>query len=683
MLILVPVQTLLDRCASDSDDLFSKLVSVTSKIEWYIGLSRLCSSNAQDDMPIPFPSLPHDALIALYGSVLAFYMHSVAHICLGSRRLGRISFKLHLNEISASEKRLLDMFGTLRLQSQLAKVRKTAGKTEEDEMPAERELQDLSDKLKMDRNLFSTRFDDKYGMGELLYDLAMKTAEFQDFVNWNDKDCCRILWLNGCPGSGKSMLMETAVQRLPTGPESNTDNHRQSAYYFCDNTSWKQGDALSAVKGLICGVLHRQPDLRKHLSDAVEKREVFNSPPTDFHYLSNALYKMIQDEQFIPTYFLVRGIDHFLGDTYSSSSESIHITDEEVMSWDPQGKNGLAKLLRLISTTVDLTDKVKWALSVDHEKCHVELTSIPAASQKRLILDSKNQNLHENIARVFQRYAASMVAEIGQTARYRKMTAELLTQRLRDAPSNFLWAELALTIVQGSTMPWNAVEKLDDLIRNTPNIESLYASASRSICELPNTYKDDLYCKSILSAMATAHRPLRVLELMGFVQLPLEVDLVTFISTRLPVFLKVLDEVVYFRHPAGRDYIRRSIGSRGLQSEHSKMSQRCLKLVLADLKCNHGLIDTDKKAAETCTDYAMTMWARHLSKLGSDDPEAIKLAVHLLSVHLIDWMDLPPAEETVRETLSMLSRLNAAIGTKVSLPNLRLHRNAVCRNPTC
>lgn len=662
------LQGLLNPLASQEGSVYSGLISVISKMEWYIGMSRLRSRNAQDDLARPLPSLPDDDLIALYRSVLSYLMHAVVQLCLEKRKLEQISLESQLNEVIISEKRLAGTFGQLRLHSQFGKLREAAEKmARRDESPSALQERDLKTMLSIEQKQFSRQYEDKHDTGGLLYDIAKESSEFEDFVNWGDKDGCRILWVSGRPGTGKSILLKAMVSRLHETKDSNTDNNTQAPHYLCNNTFCGQASVLSAVKHLIYGVLRRQPDLQEHLEDAPKDWGGINSLEVFYHW-SKILCNIISDVQFTPTFFVVDGVEQFLGDGDPDIRRPVSITDNESFSWDSLGKRDLVKLLRLISRTVELTDKVKWVLSVDDERCSIEPNSVVATSQRHLILDAADSELRDDVARVVYKYAADKVSEIGSDQHYHDIITATLTEKLLGAPSNFLWMDIALDIVRGSTAPWNTAAKLDDLVQNMSTIDSVYDSTIRSIQELPNAHMDGAYCMGILSATATAYRPLRLSELAEIIELPIGVEPAIIVSTWLSIFLEVFEGAIYFRHVSARDFIRRSMTRDGLQLEHYRISERCLTLLLGKLSCNHRANATYSNGAEIGMDYITTMWMKHLSELdiGGDESEATGLANDLLSFHLMDWLDLLPPKDMVMEALFLMFQLKAAIGAKVS-----------------
>ncbi|KUI57393.1 Vegetative incompatibility protein HET-E-1 [Cytospora mali] len=317
------------------------------------------------------------------------------------------------------------------------------------ESPMDRQLREALAKLDVHQKHIPGRDDHEHSTGELLYDLAMKTPEFERFVTWDGKDHCRILRVSGRPGAGKSMLLDAAVRRLPKVSDEEIGINKDVTYFLCNRTRWRQADALSAVKGLISGVLRCQPELRDHLRWALEEWGGYNSLE-GFYALSTVLYRIIQVRRFVSTYFVVDGTEQFVTDGDPSLDHPVRVTDEEGLSQDPLDERGFGKLLHLISTAVELTDKVKWVLSVDHGKISAELTSVTEDLQQHLVLDARIPELHADITQVVHSYATHLV---GNEMHYHNTKKEALTEKLRGAPSNFLWMNVALTFVREFTPP--------------------------------------------------------------------------------------------------------------------------------------------------------------------------------------------------------------------------------------
>lgn len=70
--------------------------------------------------------------------------------------------------------------------------------------------------------------------------------EDETFTQWWANDDCRILWINGNPGKGKTMMMMALIdeiqRRLDLVPKAGV-----LSYFFCQNTVQELGSAVAIV----------------------------------------------------------------------------------------------------------------------------------------------------------------------------------------------------------------------------------------------------------------------------------------------------------------------------------------------------------------------------------------------------------------------------------------------------
>lgn len=655
-LILLTSQNLL-RPVPRTEAMQSQILSVISKTEWFTELFRLFFWPDQTEPPIPSASLPVDALIALYESVLAYHMHVAAEFdvqrTLGQPQPEESRLKVPLDDLHACELLLVSRFDQLCLQQRLVKQLDSASTNNSDTL-ANSEIRKFLAKLNADQQPIPNLDADKSYVLERLYGWASKTPEFQRFTSWDDESHSRLLWIYAPPGAGKSMLLQAAVRWLPKVATSSPDTAKHVAHFICDGTMWPQGGILSTLKGLISGVLLSQPDLGDHLEPIIAERENFDAEG-DVYALSTILYSMIQDSRFSSTYFVLDGIEQFTTQQCLAMESTV-----DVMTDDPTQK--LSELRRLIATTVRLSQNVKWLLSAECELHEAKLTFVDDHQEMSLTLD---ESKHHALAEIAREYAALKIANMCKRPGYNDNIRKVLTEHLKRAQGNFLFTNVALDIAGASSTPWNTLCTLDDLIAGEPSIHGLYRWNYHYIRKLP--YRDSVYCLNILFAAAAAYRPFPISELVAIIELPPEVEPFLIIEKLLPAFLEIREEKVCFKHLSARIFIRREMGQQTLRSEHLKIARQCLKLLLGKLRCSHIKTDANEMTPETGFGLTTIMWVKHLSELGGSDPQTLVLAVHLLSVHLIDWLKLLGTRGLILDVINMMTQLNAALELNVSL----------------
>ncbi|KAI1486282.1 WD40-repeat-containing domain protein [Biscogniauxia mediterranea] len=657
-------------------------ILVISRVEWYIALPKLFLLESEGVEP-PWNSSV-EALINLYKAILSY---GIRVVCSDQ------GISESPNEIQAQEKALEDSFDHRGLKGQLTMlfneteeqedslhlIHQSSSSVSSDEIsdysnsegtPEIDELlvillhghglNSMEQRKKMKSWLDDKQLDhplqgDKGQTLNLIYDWAQKTTEYQRFLDWSDESNCRVLWVRGALGTGKTMLMHSAVPELLKGDMyPDILDCPKVAYHFMDTTKFQQEDALSVVKALISHIIKYQPTLSRHLSSKFHVMDREKSDiDSDFYAISTVFYSLIQDPEFSRTFFMIDGIEHFAMDQ-QDSTDLTSFMDER----------GLSDLLGIISTSVKLSDKTKWILSIDSERCDAELTSLNEDMQLDLVVEPDS----EEIRKITKQYASSKVAEIANKEGYSTSLRKSLEHKLEEiSADNFMWLDIALDLVAltASTTYWNAPEILDEL-KGKQSVMSLYEFSEEARHKLR---KDDkIYCWRILSVAAVTYRPLLISELVDIVDLPKDRNLRIMVNKMLFPFLEIFNDVLYFRHQSARDFIRKRVNEeQRLSTEHSTVTKRCLDILLRRIDHIHDVKESSGEVAGAPADYATIFWIKHLSQLDDND-EAFLSANRLLEDNLMQWMNILDKKGLIQEALKMMDTLNDVLAAKTSQP---------------
>lgn len=97
------------------------------------------------------------------------------------------------------------------------------------------------------------------------------------------------------------------------------------------------------------------------------------------------------------------------------------------------------------------------------------------------------------------------------------------------------------------------------------------------------------------------------------------------------------------------------------------MTIRCLKLMRKSFDCylNEPPIDRAVTAFSNSLDYAAIFWIRHLSELDKGDEEALKIAMHILHTHAVEWLELLDLRHLLTEAMTIMDKLGAVLTVKV------------------
>ncbi|KAG8418891.1 hypothetical protein J3459_011947 [Metarhizium acridum] len=166
--------------------------------------------------------------------------------------------------------------------------------------------------------------------------------------------------------------------------------------------------------------------------------------------MSLVLYNLIQDPELPRTYFVIDAIERLSGDIDVNLTAPPSYTDTGKpgsMEVTPN-EQALRDILVLISTTIQLSDKVRWMLSLDTESCDATLAAVDKSMQLHLTINSATPH----VRKIALEHAASKVAATADSVSYSGTLREAVVQKLQEVPSgNFLWLDMALDVVKSST----------------------------------------------------------------------------------------------------------------------------------------------------------------------------------------------------------------------------------------
>ncbi|CAG9945063.1 unnamed protein product [Clonostachys rosea f. rosea IK726] len=484
-----------------------------------------------------------------------------------------------------------------------------------------------------------------------VWDWASESSEFKAFFDWTDDLRCRVLWVEGIPGTGKSMLLRTAVDFLATADSTHTETKRQVISFFCDDTKWRQGTVLGAVKTLIYDLLVNQPELLKHLDpvlhEAVDLRAEDSVP-----LLCKVLLRMVQDKEFRSTYVVLDGLEQF---TLNG--------DQRVQGRNTAGNQAthhdgpaVQVLKSLIAATIKLTDRIKWLVSSEPRYCNIALD---LGSNDRL---EQRLSLSTGMSELVQRYATQRIISLIDEPYVNGPITARASQLLKNVPTNFLWINLALDMLRTRHTPWSLPDILHDFVKESRTVDQLFQMNFGLVGLQRET--DQSYCQKLLYTAATAYRPLPISELVAIIKLPEVVQISILISMLLPAFLEISEDRVYFKHLSSRIFVQNLMKEdRNIASKHHRiLAEYCLKTILGSVGYTRSEMSSEVCTVEprTGSEYSWSIWPRHLSELYGNSTLAtgvIDLAKDLLTDHFIRWLHDLATKELLHEAVSEMSCL--------------------------
>ncbi|KAM3462116.1 hypothetical protein NHJ6243_004397 [Beauveria neobassiana] len=682
---------------TSGENAFAPIMSIIGNTEGYVALFRAALRTGGPVLGRLSP--PVGALVALYKSVLLFNVRATIQVV--NQHAGQ---QIHLQEeidgISACLNKLIVSLDLLGIQPQISGLLKAVHT--KDAALKMNPQQQLSELGLADANPAPQTTLENSDILKRFLALVSRTQVCEDFLQRNfDEGGAqkerRILWIRSRPGAGKTMLLRAIVQSY-----QRTNN--KSMFGFCGHHvafSFRESGrrrrywddyALYAVKDLIYNLILSQPDLCDHLKKLCtiryaghkdNRRNDFDAPG-DFTAMSMLLCRMVQKNQ----------------EAYSQDEESDFV-----------------RLLGLVATTVELSSKVKWILSADHARwdaCKREMLEMYDSKLQYQLLDLDTEldaKKAANIVNIVCDYAADRLVNISSSCELggyynNSFVCQSLMDMLKQAaPNNFLWTKLALlSIVQASTLPWNAATMLGQLDMRNKTVVRFYDAELLPLSlndvwslrgPFPITQNDVTYCKNVLETATAAYQPLTVRELVALSGLPPTVELPVLVKTLLPSFLEISDDgIVHFTHLSARDYVRQNLHrlSRvGEPSIHTKIAHWCLTILLRKLRRSPEVLGNRNQSNSSHynigrIDYIVLMWIRHLSEpCSKDNQSVVKLAVQLLTAHLEEWLSLlGSSSSTFLRCLSMMRQLHATITSRdeMRLPPQHAHQKVPARSST-
>jgi hypothetical protein len=413
---------------------------------------------------------------------------------------------------------------------------------------------------------------------------------------WRDDNISLLLWINGDPGKGKTMLMIALARELVKSPPQNP---RPVAFFFCQNTDPRLNTAASILRGLIWMLAMKDARLANIFLTKHQSKSTQLNGPNAIYALFSTLSAMLEG---CPGAFIL--IDAL--DECSSGTER-------------------EQLLNLIVKHAK-SSKTKWLLS---SRNYPDIRQQLEQESRALSLELNE----EHISKAVHAFIAKKTDELMAKKNYDPdLAEEVKKQLIAKANSTFLWVALACK----SLLEVTRFDTLSTLENLPPGLEGLYARMMERVLQGRNKERD--FCLQILRAVSLAFRPISTEELITMAKLPTELLANNRLSEFIDLcgsFIIVRENILYFIHQSAKDYLIDGGASKlftaGLQEEHrlivdrslNVMSSKTLKILKRDI-CNlkhpgsarPTTISTSLKASS----YICCFWIDHLAKYLWYDP---------------------------------------------------------------
>ncbi|KAK4233119.1 vegetative incompatibility protein HET-E-1 [Achaetomium macrosporum] len=660
--VCVGLQILLNPAKATRSNL-AGIVHVVSRMDWYCALSEhLLKKDHIDESLESIAPLLQARVIALYKALLLYQMKSV---CSYYRNQGLVFLRAlanwddwngYLDAVRDAEKSLLDdwgQFDKIKAGSFRRELIERAQRTEElleaigqdirDFIALQKEMRRDDEDAECLRDLFVVDPQDdmkkieqnKDALLDEAYKWILDTEAYAAFTHWSENGSalpsCRLLWVKGHAGTGKTMLLMGIIREL----SSRSANLAPCvSHFFCQGTDTALNSATATLRSLIWLLLIQQPHLISHLRSKHKNAgaSLFRGDSA-FIALSSAFESMLKDPQLSPMYFVIDALD--------------------------ECEQDLADLVRLIISSLALSDKVKWLVS---SRPTVELKT-PDTAGSLVELDA--QKLEGPVNAYIDHKLSILKTREGYDDCVLARVAVEVRQR---AENTFLWVALVFKELDAEDGTLNHVHGtyVVEIIREIPSgLSKLYDYMIARIEK--GMRRDPQYCKCVLAVATLTLRPLSLSELAVLAGLPPDMDPRTIVR-KCGSFLTTRKETVSLIHQSAKDYLDENYTSRlqpaGVAKGHADISRRSIAAMSLILKQNIYGLDFGFKPKDISTPqpdplapirYSCVFWAEHLLNDDSLDCKRELLddgtVLEFLKERFLHWI----------ESLSLLGKLSDGV----------------------
>ncbi|PNP46434.1 hypothetical protein THARTR1_10756 [Trichoderma harzianum] len=599
------------------------MAHVVSRMGWYCSLADCLMENyGVDESGSILPQL-EKKIISLYKALLKYQMKS---ICFYYRHQGLQFLRelVNLDNLENNYKTLRDAEDVLRYD--LDQYIKLKGKTTLEELlgrangivellgDLRQTLQDnvIYQKSNLDernkeclRDLFVVDPQDDMKKIEKNKDTLLsqannwifQTKEYQAFTDWNKTGSmlpsCRLLWIKGHAGTGKTMLLMGIIRELLSHSAAFAP---KVSHFFCQGTVKALNTGTATLRCLIWMLLIQQPHLISHLKSKYDHAgaSLFEGDCA-FIALNDAFESMLKDPKLSPVYLVVDALD--------------------------ECEQDLGDLKRLIFTSLAISDKVKWLVS---SRPTVDLSVLET---KGLLVELDSQKLQKPVNAFIDHKISLLKGRPGYTDEILEQARKEVSQR---AENTFLWVALVfkeLDKEDGNHIVVDGMYALD-IIKEIPSgLSKVYDYMMGKIEK--GLRQDREYCRNVLVATLLAFRPLTLSEVGVLAQLPNKIPAT--IVRKCSSFLTVQNETVYLIHQSAKEYLEENYKSKLWKSKdqpaamshgHEDMAMYSIRAMSSGLRQNMYNLDYSFKPDNirppqpdplAPIQYSCVFWADHIT----------------------------------------------------------------------
>ncbi|KAI3394446.1 hypothetical protein diail_2696 [Diaporthe ilicicola] len=432
-------------------------------------------------------------------------------------------------------------------------------------------------------------------------------SEDKKFLTWSDENdpWSRVLWLNGGPAIGKSVIASFIINHL-------MKQGKRCQYFFIRFGANKTRGLGFLLRSIAYQMAQSMPDFGQNLAELEDEAidfESANAMTIWDHVFRSLLFTSDQNE---PVYWIVDGLDE---------------------ADDPR---------TIVRTLTDVSSSLTPIRILFTSRRVPEIHNGLLKASKNIHLDEIKIEAHTNDLFSYIRHEL----ELSGNDQFKRSIEQRL---LEGAQNNFLWVRLAVERINSCHRQAdveNALQELPD------GMEALYDRMATKIVGYPSAPEKDLAI-AILQSLSCSTRALKVAELAEAVAEDTS-DVLDIERSTLDLCAGIAvidnDGNASLIHQTAREYlVSDSISKRPLFLRSSeahahlfRSCMRCLKTPGLRAKFNRG-------EQPKLLDYAATNWFSHLSLSPVGDEETFQTVQEFLKGQpIMEWIHVLAASDNLR-----------------------------------
>lgn len=478
-----------------------------------------------------------------------------------------------------------------------------------------------------------------------------------DFQKWREDEEVHLLWIQGDPGKGKTMLLCGIIDELRNSIDNATIN---VSFFFCQATDERINNAIAVLRGLIFMLACEQPSVTHHIRRRYDQtgKHLFEDANA-WQALSGILSDILEDSTLKDTYFIIDALDECTTD--------------------------LSLLLDLIAEASSSGNaRVKWIVSSRNLPIIEEYLEV-ATQKARLSLELNATSISEAVAI----YIHFKVQQLAEKKKYKPAMRDIVASHLMlNSQDTFLWVALVYEEL-AKARPWNTPKLLTSF---PPGLDSLY----RRMLQQIRDSEDAELCNRILGLASTVYRPITLNELVALVDMPDGIstddddfppdDFLSDIIRLCGSFLTLRENTIFFVHQSAKDFLTTKaldeVFPRGVPAEHHEIFSRSIYIMSRSLRRNvyditfPGLqIDEITQPSPdplTAAHYSCLYWAHHLqdgycSESADIEPHHLQSADTFLQQKYLHWIEALCLLRNIPRGIEAMLKLEGLFKVRITL----------------